>query len=141
MNKEEIKKTLSFVESIEGITKNIEELVLGSNIPSRRELLNEISLEIIRNSGVLKHSELSGDNGCEIESIETNNIQTIIDNLISNIEKAPSKKIIYLSSFLDRFHDITEQDKNVVLQSIKEEKIEDLKEKLLTLVRVFKLKI
>ena len=55
-------------------------------------------------------------------------ISILIDNLISNIQKNPSKKKIYLRLFLDRFPDLSNQDKKDIIQSIEDEwdgKIDD----------------
>jgi hypothetical protein len=47
--------------------------------------------------------------------------------------------VLYLRLFLDKFKDISDQDKNVVIQSIKDEDSKGLKEKILSILKVFKL--
>ncbi|MHA1457006.1 MAG: hypothetical protein ACTSR5_13665, partial [Promethearchaeota archaeon] len=96
---------------------------------------------IIRNNSLFKELDITQEILNESKSTESNSKETVIDHLISNIQNNPSKKIVYLRLFLDRFHEISDQDKNVILQSIKNEKNEDLKEKLLSLVSVFKVKL
>ena len=63
----------------------------------------------------------------ELERL-TKEQKLLIDNLISNIQKNPSKKKIYLRLFLDRFPDLSNQDKKDIIQSIEDEwdgKIDD----------------
>ena len=51
-------------------------------------------------------------------------IVSLLENLISNIEKNPSKKKIYLRIFLDRFSDLSDQDKIDIIKLI-EDKADD----------------
>jgi len=43
-----------------------------------------------------------------------------IDNLITNIQRKPSKKMVYLREFLEKFRDLSDNDKNTIIQSLKE---------------------
>jgi len=61
---------------------------------------------------------------------------------VLNIQNNPSKKIIFLREFLNKMEGISENDKDVLLQSLNDEKIEleELKEKMLSLANIFNLK-
>lgn len=141
MNKEQAKEALALIKGIENKQSEIEAFLSNLNISSREELIKDLITEIIRNNSLFKELDITQEILSESESTLSNSIEIIIDHLISNIQNNPSKKIVYLRLFLDRFNEISEQDKNVLLQSIKNEKNKELKEKLLSLVSVFKVKI
>jgi hypothetical protein len=141
MERENILKTLSLIEDFE--QKNVEIDKILSNLPilSRIELLQEITRDIIEQNRIIKEHGFLKENICDPESSnqEVSSINLLINNLVSTIQKTPSKKVFYLRSFLDKFKDISDQDKNVVIQSIKDEDSEGLKEKILSILKVFKL--
>ena len=141
MERENILKTLSLIEDFE--QKNVEIDKILSNLPifSRIELLQEITRDIIEKNTIIKEHGFPTENICDPESSnqEATSINLLIDNLVSTIQKNPSKKVLYLRLFLDKFKDISDQDKNVVIQSIKDEDSEGLKEKILSILKVFKL--
>ena len=141
MDKEQAKEALALIKGIENKQSEIEAFLSNLNISSREEIVKELIIEIIRNNSLFKELDITQEILNESKSTLTNSKETSIDHLISNIQNNPSKKIVYLRLFLDRFHEISEQDKNVLLQSIKNEKNEELKEKLLSLVSVFKVKL
>jgi hypothetical protein len=141
MDAEQAKKALSLIEGIENKQLEIETFLSNLTISSREEIIKDIIIEVIRNNLFFKQLGITQEILKENKSLESNSKEMIVDHLISNIQNDPSKKIIYLRHFLDRFHEISEQDKNVILQSIKNEKNENLKEELLSLVNIFKLKL
>ena len=141
MDEEQAKEALSLIKGIENKQSEIETFLSNLNISSRDEIVKELIIEIIRNNSLFKELDITQEILNESKSTESHSKETGIDHLISNIQNNPSKKIVYLRLFLDRFHEISDQDKNVILQSIKNEKNEDLKEKLLSLVSVFKVKL
>ncbi len=141
MERENILKTLSIIEDFEQKNVKIDEILSNLPISSRNELLQEITRDIIEQNSIIKEHGFSKENTCDPESPtqENSSINLLIDNLVSNIQKNPSKKVLYLRLFLERFRDISDQDKNVVIQSIKDEDSEGLKEKILSILKVFKL--
>jgi hypothetical protein len=143
MEPEKIIKTISIIKDIEKKNREMEEFLSNLTIASRNDLLKEITNDIIEKNSIIKEHGFSKENlyVSETESSELISISSIIDNLVSNIQKNPSKKVLYLRLFLDRFHDISDQDKNVLIQSVKDETSEGLKEKMLSLITVFKLEI
>ena len=142
MERERVNKALSLIKEIEESNTQIETVISDLQPPSRKDLLRDIVLDIIENNYYIKEHGLSKDLLCESDiRPRPDSIESILDNLLQNIQKYPSKKIIYLRLFLDRFHGISEQDKNVITQSVKDEIPESLKEKLLSLVGAFKLEL
>ncbi len=143
MNQEKVNKTLLMIKDIEKKNREMEEFLSNLTITSRTDLLKEITSDIIEKNRIIKEHGFSKENVCVSESVSSEiiSINSIIDNLVSNIQKNPSKKVLYLRLFLDRFHDISDQDKNVLIQSVKDEASEGLKEKMLSLINVFKLEI
>ena len=137
----ELKKTLSLIEDIEQKNVKIDEILSSLPISSRNELLEEITRDIIEQNSIIKEHGFANENTCDPESPtqEISSINLLIDNLVSNIQKNPSKKVLYLRLFLERFRDISDQDKNVVILSIKDEDSKGLKEKILSILKVFKL--
>jgi hypothetical protein len=141
MERENILKTLSLIEGFEQKNAEINEILSNLQISSRIELLQEITQNIIEQNSIIREHGYDKENTCDPESSnqENSSINLLIDNLVSNIQKNPSKKVLYLRLFLDRFRDISDQDKNVVIQSIKDEDSIGLKEKILSILKVFKL--
>jgi len=141
MERENILKTLSLIEDFEQKNVEIDEILSNLPIFSRIELLQEITRDIIEQNSIIKEHGFPKENVCDPESSnqEVSSINLLIDNLISTIQKNPSRKVLYLRLFLDKFKDISDQDKNVVIQSIKDEDSKGLKEKILSILKVFKL--
>jgi len=143
MDPEKVIKSLSIIKDIEKKNREMEEFLSSLTTPSRNDLLKEITSDIIEKNSIIQEHGFSTESICVSESVSSEllSISSIIDNLVSNIQKNPSKKVLYLRLFLDRFHDISDQDKNVLIQSVKDEASEGLKEKMLSLINVFKLEI
>jgi hypothetical protein len=143
MEREKIDEALSILKDIDEKNLKIEELLSDMSISSRNDLLRDITRDIIEKNNLIKEHGLSNEFTCEPKSSdpEVISINSLLENLVSNVEKNPSKKVIYLRLFLDRFHDISDQDKNVIIQSVKEEDTKGLKEKIISLINVFKLDI
>jgi hypothetical protein len=143
MKRENIDKIISLITNNEGNNNEINALVSDLDIPSRSDLLKEITFQIIQNNPYLSDLKITNELVIDTETTisEPNSIESLFDNLILNIQKNPIKKVIFLKLFLDRFHEITEQDKNVIIQAVKDEPPENIKEKLISLVKVFKLEI
>lgn len=141
MDKEQANEALSLIKGIENKQLEIERFFSNLNISSRDEIIKEFIIEILRNNSLFKELDITQEILNNSKSTDSHSNETIIDYLISNIQNNPSKKIVYLKLFLDKFNEISDQDKHVILQSIKNEKNEDLKEKLLSLVRVFNVKL
>ena len=106
-----------------------EKITSNLPIPSRSELLQEISRNIIEQNRIIKEHGIDRENYYDPESSkqEVSSIDLLVDNLISDIQKHPSKKVVYLRLFLDKFQDISDEDKNTIIQSFKDEDFSFLK--------------
>lgn len=138
---ENILKTLALIADFEQKNTEIDEIISTLPISSRSELLSEITLDIIKKNRIIKEYGFNKENICDPESSkqEVSSVDLLVDNLISGIQKHPSKKVVYLRLFLDKFQEISDQDKNVVIQSLKDEDSKGLKEKIFSILKVFKL--
>ena len=131
----------SLLKDIDKKKIDLELYIQNLSIPSRNEMMKEIIGEIILKNCFFKEM------GIPIEKIYDKNkkkqgrIQDIVDELIINIENTPNKKVIYLREFLTPFKEIYETDRNVILQSLKDEEIENLKDKIMSLVEMFQIDI
>lgn len=144
MEKGNLDKILSKIKGIEKKNVEFQKLISTLEIPSRNNMLKEISNDIIKNNKLFK--ELQGETtGIIVAKKEIENISNynLIEETVLNIQNNPSKKIIFLREFLNKMEGISENDKDVLLQSLNDEKIEaeELKEKMLSLANIFNLKI
>jgi hypothetical protein len=142
MKPEEIDKALSLINDLDEKRKEIHSLLSEMAVSSRLDLLEEITKDVLDKNVTLQEMGYTKEKVKASESdgeSESQTIMNIIDNLISNIKTNPSIKIIYIKLFLDRFHEISDQDKNAILQDVKDLDPEKLKEKLLPLISIFEL--
>lgn len=140
MEQHHIEKILSKVRTIEEENVELDQIICEMEAPNRDKILEEILLDIIRSNVLLQSLDISQEILSKSNVTEPESMQTVINNLLSSIKKMPNKKVIVLRSFLERFEEISEQDKNVILQSLKDDNYDDIKEKLLSLIKAFKLK-
>ncbi|NHJ23639.1 MAG: hypothetical protein EAX89_03635 [Candidatus Lokiarchaeota archaeon] len=143
MKMEDIDKVISLITNNKITNDNINNLISTLDVPTRNDMLKDITSQILQSNQYLSDFGTSNELILDTDKVTTepNSIESLFDNLIINIQKNPIKKVIFLKLFLDRFHEITEQDKNVIIQSVKDEAPENIKEKLISLVKVFKLEI
>lgn len=142
MEREKFDDILSIIKEIEKKNSELEKYVSELPILSRNSMLEKITQDIVKNNKLFKEMGISS-NAIPMGSVKKEPllIQNIINNTISNIQANPSKKVIYLRSFLNLFDDIYENDKNVLVQSLKDENSEKLIEKMTSLSNIFKLKM
>ncbi|MHA1488425.1 MAG: hypothetical protein ACTSRI_02080 [Promethearchaeota archaeon] len=142
MEREKFDDILSIIKEIEKKNSKLEKYVSGLPVLSRNSMLEKITQDIVKNNKLFKKMGIS-NNAIPMGSVKKEPliIQNIINDTISNIQANPSKKVIYLRSFLNLFEDIHENDKNVLLQSLKDENSEKLIEKMTSLSNLFKLKM
>ena len=140
MEKQQVDKILSQIRDIEDKSLEIDKIISEMEVPNRDKILEEILKDIIRCNTLFQSLEISQEILSKNKVSEPESMQTVIENLISNIKKTPNKKILFLRLFLERFEEISEKDKNVILQSLKDDDHEKIKEKLVSLISVFKLK-
>lgn len=137
-------KILDMIEEMEEKNSQIEKYISSLSILSRKEILKEISQDIINNNPLLQ--EIIGIKGRIIPSNNQEKINSeddIIDNILGKIQENPHKKVFFLNEYLDLFQDqISEKDKEVILKSLRDEKDEEkLKERMLSLATIFNLNL
>ncbi|MFX1312093.1 MAG: hypothetical protein ACFFHD_05730 [Promethearchaeota archaeon] len=141
MEKENKDRILNFIREIKDRNSKMEEYLSSLSLLSREDMLKEICRNIIEENKILQ--EIVGSKEKILSGEVTEKVHTIeerIDTIISNIQENETKKIIYLREFIDTFQEISDNDRNVIIQSLKdEENINQLKEKMLSLSNIFKL--
>ena len=144
MEKGNLDKILSKIKGIEKKNVEFQKLISTLEIPSRNNMLKEISNDIIKKNKLFKELQVE-TTGIIVAKEEIENISNynLIEEIVLKIQNIPSKKIIFLREFINKMEDISENDKDVLLQSLNDEKIEieELKEKMLSLANIFNLKI
>jgi len=134
-----LEKVLSMIKGIEEKNLEFDNFISNLNIYSRTNLLKEISFNIIKNSKLFQGLNVDFRDVHLIkekkEEILTNNF---IGATILKILNNPMKKIIFLREFLDNLEDISQNDKDVILQSLKDKDDENLNQELSNLVQIFK---
>ncbi|MHA2280330.1 MAG: hypothetical protein ACXAC5_05725 [Promethearchaeota archaeon] len=132
-------KILSMIDEIEKKNSEIERYISSLSILTRNESLKEIMNKIIEKNNILQ--EIEGSKRPHMHTVineKANFLREKVDNYVFKIQENPVKKIIYLREFLDNFKSISKNDKEVILNSLKDEKNEDkLKEKMTSLVTIF----
>jgi len=84
---------------------------LGFLVKNVQELLNTFKLESMEYTDTLPDMPYPRN---------AKDANLPIDNLITNIQRKPSKKRVYLREFLEKFRDLSDNDKNTIIQSLKE---------------------
>ncbi len=132
-------KILRMIDEIEKKNSEIENYISSLAILTRNESLKEIMKDIIEKNNILQ--EIEGSKRPHLHTIideKTSFLREKVDNFLSKIQENPAKKIIYLREFLDNFESISKNDKEVILNSLQDEKNKDkLKEKMTSLVTIF----
>jgi hypothetical protein len=130
---------LNMIKEIEKKNSDIAKYLSKLSILSRNETLKNIMKNIIESNSILQEIEKSkGEHLQSKVKEQTNVLQNLVDNFISKIKEKPTKKIIYLREFLENFPSISNNDKDVIINSLKDEKNENkLREKMGSLVSIF----
>ena len=142
MERGKINNVLSMIKVIEEKNADLEKLLANFSLLSRKKMLEEITQDIIKNNEIMKKMGVNQTIMSKSEpEKEPHIIEIYIENTILEIKEKPSNQVIILREFLDRLSDISDNDKNVMLQTLKDSSSEDIKEKLLSLTKIFKLNI
>ncbi len=139
-NWKDIRDVFFTIDTIEKKNRELSNLISKIEIPQRITLLSNIYQDILNqnrlfsNLGLPKHKQRVTQT-----TNETLTINNFIDNYITSIEKDPTKKVIHLKEFLDFFQEISDKDKNVILKSLKDVDLDNLKDKMIKLTTIFNL--
>ncbi|MHA1933015.1 MAG: hypothetical protein ACW96X_10765 [Promethearchaeota archaeon] len=132
-------KILRMIDEIEKKNSDIEKYISGLSILTRNESLKVIMNDIIEKNDILQ--EIEGSKRPHLHTVindKTNVLREIVNNCVFKIQENPTKKIIYLREFLDNFKSISKNDREVIINSLQDEKNkEKLKEKMTSLVTIF----
>jgi hypothetical protein len=139
MEREKMDKILDMIKDIENKNSEIENYISSLSVLSRNETLKEIMNDIIDKNSVLQEIEKSkGDHLHGGLKEQVNKLENMVESYILKIQENPTKKIIYLREFLENFISISSSDKDVIINSLKDENDENkLKEKMTSLVNIF----
>jgi len=139
-NKEKI---LEMIKAIESKNSEMEDFISNLSIPTRNDMLKEISREIISNNSLLQEILGTEEKIVISENQEIISFDHVINGFITKIQQNPYKKIIFLREFLELFQDrVSETDKDVILQSLKDEKNDEkLREEMVSLANIFKINL
>lgn len=140
MEKGNINLINSMIKDIESTNSDLAEYIKNLPFSSRNDVIKEILRDIIVQNDFIKGLGIPVENIYASSIKEQSLIQNVVDDITAKIKNTPSKKVIYIKEFLDWFEEISESDKKVILQSLKDEKIEELQQKMLSLVEMFDLK-
>jgi len=141
MEKGNFEKIFQMIEGIEEKNSQLARYLKSMSFTSRNKMLKEIVRDVVTNNELIKQLEIPIETMYTKEKISESLIDNVVADIVVNIQNNETKKVIYLKEFLSMFHEISENDKAVILQSLKDEKIENLKEKMLSLVSMFNLRI
>ena len=139
-NKEKI---LEMIKAIEKKNSEMEDFISNLSIPTRNEMLKEISREIISNNSLLQEILGTEEQIVISENQEMLSFDHVIDGFITKIQQNPHKKVIFLREYLELFQDgVSETDKDVIIQSLKDEKNDEkLRDEMISLANIFKLNL
>ena len=144
MERENKEKILEMIKEIENKNLYIEEYISNLSILSRKDILKEITQDIINNNLLLQEIVGTKENIISRNKKEKNNsFNQLIEVYLNKIQEIPHKNIIFLIEFLDLFKEqISEKDKDVILKSLKDEKNQDkLRERMVSLANIFNLRL
>lgn len=141
MESDNKEKILQMINAIEKKKLEMDEYILNLSIHTRNDMLKEISQDIISNNHLLQEILGTEEKIVINEKQEALSFDHLVNGYIGKIQQNPYKKVIFLREFLDLFKDrISEKDKDVILQSLKDEKDnEKLSEEMISLATIFKL--
>lgn len=139
MNGKDFEKVLSIIKNIEEMVGNVKDYIGNVNILPKNEMIKTIYRDIIEKHYVFREMTIIDQFG--LSHNDPLSIERIIEKTISNLKSNPTKKAIYLRVFLNLFSEITENDKEVLIQSLNGLSIEDLEDSMNSLVEVFTLRI
>ncbi|TXT58060.1 MAG: hypothetical protein BAJALOKI2v1_450003 [Promethearchaeota archaeon] len=141
MKKDKIGNIINFIDNIENENQKLIEYISQLRLLSRNEILSQILQEIIENKDLIVDRSIYNKEISQKElKKKKNKVSGIIEKVVTNISKNPAKKVFYLKEFLDKLEEISDKDKTVVLQSLKNLESNQLEKKMSSLIQIFKIR-
>jgi hypothetical protein len=141
MSEDKIGNIINFIDNIENENNKLLNFISELSLPTRHEILTEILQDIIETKQlIIDKSIYEGEGSQKDLKKKKDKVSGIIEEVVQNITKNPAKKVFYLKEFLDKLEEISEKDKAVVLQSLKNTEIDFLEQKMSSLIKIFKIR-
>lgn len=141
MKKDKIGNIINFIDNVENENQKLIEYISQLPLLSRNEILSQILQEIIENKDLIVDRSMYNKEISQKElKKKKNKVSGIIEKVVANISKNPAKKVFYLKEFLDKLEEISDKDKTVVLQSLKNLESNQLEKKMSSLIQIFKIR-
>jgi hypothetical protein len=141
MSEDKIGKIINYIDNIEDENKKLLKFISELSLSTRHEILTKILQDIIETKQlIIDRSIYEGEGSQKDLKKKKDKVAGIIEEVIQNISKNPAKKVFYLKEFLDKLEEISEKDKAVVLQSLKNAEIDLLEQKMSSLIKIFKIR-
>ena len=141
MVKGKFDKINMMIEEIEKKNEILENFLESLPFSTRNDYIKDIISDFLVKNKIFEELDISIEKIFKDNKKKTPVMEKIVNDIISNIKNNPNKRIIYIKEFLNLFQEMAESDKNVILQSLKDEKIENLSEKMTSLIKMFDLRI
>jgi hypothetical protein len=140
-NREIWKEVLLKIENLNNNVLELEKLISELPILSREELLQKIHEDLLMKNITYREQNRSQKEIYKHKTEKKSKLtQSLIDKTISDIKNTPVKKVFFLKKFLNKFSDISGSDKEVLLNDLTRSDINNLSEKMESLIKTFKLK-
>lgn len=139
MDKKVLQEAISKIRDIERKISDLDSILSGVSIFNRSELIQEIYQDIIVNDKFLQtlekgpiqavkaHKELKPEDSFDFDSL-------------NEVVNDPAKKLVKIKSYLEKFSDISENDKNAIIQTLVDKDVDFIKNNIIQLTKVFALK-
>lgn len=137
MEQEDIKKAINILKEIDEKVSQLNDGLTKIEILDRNETIRAIFLDIIKNNKYMQEIGATEDKFGKPTLSESPDI-FLEQSIIEEIKKEPARKFQYLLEFLNNFEDISENDKNSIILSLKDKDIEDINVSLKQLLQIFK---
>jgi hypothetical protein len=141
MSEDKIGKIINYINNIESENNKLLNFISELSLPTRQEILTEILQDIIETKKLIIDKSIYEEEGSQKDlKKKKDKVSGIIEEVGQNIAKNPAKKVFYLKEFLDKLEEISEKDKAVVLQSLKNTEVGLLEQKMSSLIKIFKIR-
>lgn len=139
MDKKVLQEAISKIRDIERKISDLDGILSGVSIFNRNELIQEIYQDIILNDKFLQTLEKG-----PIQAVKAHKERKPEDSFdfdsLNEVVNDPAKKLGKIKSYLEKFSDISENDKNAIIQTLVDKDVDFIKNNIIQLTKVFALK-